>query len=202
VSIELCSASRTFRLKPYSGERIAETLGHNLYCLREMLEFNVPHGFLFFRITSDLVPFASHPVCTYAWPEAIAGTFRSIGVFFRKHDLRVSLHPDQFILINAKDPGIVMRSVTELRYQAEILDLLETDAMEKIQIYVGGLCGEREKSLARFVERYEALPGSIRWLSGAFLMPRQASTSTLCVIKNKEQRALRALAILEAFRSV
>ena len=137
-----------------------------------MLEFNVRHGFLFFRITSDLVPFASHPVCTYAWPEAIAGTFRSIGVFLRKHDLRVYLHPDQFILaINAKDPGIVMRSVAESRYQAEILDLLETDAMEKIQIYVGGLCGEREKSLAWFVERYEALPGSIRWLSGAFNAP-------------------------------
>ncbi len=157
-----CRASRTFRLQSYSDERMAATVANNLSCLREMLEFNVRHGLLFFRITSDLVPFASHPVCTYAWQEAFAGAFRSLGGFLREHGLRVSLHPDQFILINAKDPAIVARSVAELRYHAEILDLLETDATAKIQIHVGGLYGEKENSLARFVARYETLPETIR----------------------------------------
>lgn len=157
-----CRGSRTFRLKSYSDERMAETVANNLSCLREMLAFNVRRGLMFFRITSDLIPFASHPVCTYPWQEAFAETFRAIGVFLREHGLRVSLHPDQFILINAKDPGIVARSVAELSYHTEVLDLMETDGTAKIQIHVGGLYGDREKSLARFVERYDALSEAIR----------------------------------------
>jgi hypothetical protein len=42
------------------------------------------HGMLFFRITSDLVPFASHPVCTFPWQEEFAEVFEKIGNYLRQ----------------------------------------------------------------------------------------------------------------------
>jgi len=57
-----CKSDRTFRLKSYAEGRLMQTVQDNLDCLLKILEFNVQHNLLFFRITSDLVPFASHPI--------------------------------------------------------------------------------------------------------------------------------------------
>jgi UV DNA damage endonuclease len=62
-----CKSNRKFRLKSYSEQRLIDTVTSNLGCLTEILKFNVEHHILFFRITSDLVPFASHPICKFDW---------------------------------------------------------------------------------------------------------------------------------------
>lgn len=149
-----CRSSRTFRLRSYSDERLLSTLAGNLACLREMFRYNAAHGILFFRITSDLVPFASHPVCTADWQEAFREEFSGIGAYIRDHAMRISMHPDQFILLNAKDPDILERSIAELAYHAEVLDLFGLDTTAKIQLHVGGVYGDREAGIARFIDRY------------------------------------------------
>ncbi len=152
-----CRSSRTFRLRSYTDERLLSTLAGNLDCLGEILRYNAAHGILFFRITSDLVPFASHPVCTADWQEACRDKFSVIGAYIRDHAMRISMHPDQFILLNAKDPDILERSIAELAYHAEVLDLLGLDATAKIQLHVGGVYGDREAGIARFIDRYLSL---------------------------------------------
>lgn len=156
-----CSSGRTFRLASYSDERLEETVRENLRCLQEILRFNLGACILFFRITSDLIPFASHPVCTAAWQETFAGTLRDIGRFIGEHGMRISMHPDQFVLINAKDPGILERSIAELRYHAAVLDAMHLDRTAKIQIHVGGVYGDREASMERFCSEYSRLDESI-----------------------------------------
>jgi UV DNA damage endonuclease len=152
-----CRSSRTFRLRSYTDERLLATVDGNLRCLGEILRYNADHGLLFFRITSDLVPFASHPVCTADWQGAFRERFAELGAFIRDHRMRISMHPDQFILLNAKDPGILDRSVRELAYHAEVLDLLGLDTTAKIQLHVGGVYGDPSASIARFVDRYLGL---------------------------------------------
>jgi UV DNA damage endonuclease len=156
-----CSANRTFRLASYSRERLAETVAGNLACLARILSFNRENGILFFRITSDLVPFASHPVMDFPWQDRFMEEFRTIGRAIRDAGIRISMHPDQFVLINAQDAGIVDRSIAELRYHAEILDLMELDTTAKIQIHIGGVYGDREGSIRRFVDHAAELPGEV-----------------------------------------
>jgi UV DNA damage endonuclease len=72
------------------------------------------------------------------------------------------MHPDQFTLLNSPDLNIFKRSVAELEYHVEILDLLGLDDTAKIQIHVGGVYDSKSDSMSRFIERYELLPEEIR----------------------------------------
>jgi UV DNA damage endonuclease len=157
-----CHSDHTFRLKNYSEKRLVETVRMNLACLHGILRFNVEKKICFFRVTSDLVPFASHPVNEFGWQKFFEKQFLKIGDFIRTHDLRISMHPDQFTLINSIDTGIFKRSVAELNYHNEIIELMELDETAKIQIHVGGMYKNKEKSMLRFVTRYKKLSRNLR----------------------------------------
>lgn len=152
-----CKSSRTFRLKSYSEKRLMKTVENNLVCLGRILEFNLKHNILFFRITSDLVPFASHPICKFDWQGSFGKRFKAIGDFIKSYGVRISMHPDQFTLINSLDNRVFENSVRELAYHAQVLDLMELDTSAKIQIHVGGVYKDKEKSMTRFAERFERL---------------------------------------------
>lgn len=157
----ICQGNRTFRLRSYSRERLLEVVENNLLCLGDILQFNFLHGIFFFRISSDLVPFASHRVCRVPWQKIFRPAFKTLGDFIKKHNMRISMHPDQFTLINSIDRGIFERSVKELLYHGEILDLMGLGDDAKIQIHVGGVYSDKLNSLQRFIRRYRLLPGHL-----------------------------------------
>jgi UV DNA damage endonuclease len=156
-----CTASSTFRLKSYTESRVKETVKNNLECLQRILQFNLEHKLLFFRISSDLVPFASHPINRFKWQRYFQEDFEELGKFINKNRMRISMHPDQFTLINSIKDEIFERSKNELKYHAEILDLMKLDTSAKIQIHVGGAYGDKKKSIERFVSRFNDLDDSI-----------------------------------------
>jgi UV DNA damage endonuclease len=157
-----CSADKTFRLASYSEERLCATLEANLTCLLDILRFNQERGLLFFRVSSDTVPFASHPVCAVDWGARFAPQFAEIGAYIRETGMRVSAHPGQYTLINSPQQQVFESSAAELVYHAAMFDLMGLDETHKIQIHVGGVYGDKQGSLARFAERYPRLPEAAR----------------------------------------
>ena len=157
-----CNGAKTFRLKSYSHEKFIETATNNLECLLTMLKFNVKNDLLFFRITSRLIPFASHPVMDFDWKEYFKDNFKEISEFIHENNIRISMHPGQFVVINSKDPEVFERSLNELRYHSEVLDAFRLDSTAKMQVHVGGVYGDKEKSMERFIERYKSLDKNIK----------------------------------------
>ena len=134
----------------------------NLACLQKTLEYNVTHGLLFFRIASGIIPFASHPINTFDWQEHLQAQFEEIGEYITRNSFRISVHPDQFTLINSISEDIFTRSRNELQYHADLLDCLNLDYSAKIQIHVGGAYGDKAKSMDTFISRYTLLDESIK----------------------------------------
>jgi len=156
-----CSASSTFRLKSYSEARLKTSIQTNLNCLRRILQFNLQHKLFFFRISSDIVPFASHPINKFRWQKHFQDEFEGIGEFIIKNRMRISMHPDQFTLINSIKDDIFERSKKELQYHAEILDLMKLGTSAKIQIHIGGAYDDKKLSMERFITRFNRLPDSV-----------------------------------------
>ncbi len=157
-----CTANSNFKLASYSEERLIKTVKNNLECLAKILRYNVENDLLFFRISSDLVPFASHAVCKFDWMDHYKLQFKEIGEYIKKKDIRISMHPGQFVLINSIKEKVVQRSIKELDYHCKILDAMGLDITSKIQIHVGGVYGDKPKAIERFAERYESLSESIK----------------------------------------
>jgi UV DNA damage endonuclease len=134
----------------------------NLECLQFILEYNLNHGFYFFRIGSNLVPFASHPICNFDWGGHFQQQFKRIGRFIREHNMRITMHPDQFTLLNSPKRAVVQRSIAELLYHVRVFALMELEQSAKIQIHVGGVYGAKKEAKQRFINQYQQLPVSIK----------------------------------------
>ena len=152
----------TFRLASYSENKLVQTIRGNLTYLSQILEYNVKHDLLFFRISSDLIPFASHPICKLNWHELFKYEFEEVGTFIRKHNIRISMHPDQFVILNSPNNTIVKSSISELRYHCKVLDAMKLDKTAKVQIHVGGVYGNKIEALNRFVTIYNTLDNAIK----------------------------------------
>ncbi len=157
-----CKPNVKFRLASYTPARFKETVTGNLACLKSILEWNLKNGLMFFRISSDTVPFASHPVCKVDWLKHFNSELKDIGAFVLKHHMRISMHPDQFVVINSPDAGIVERSIAELKYHADFLDALGLQENAKIQIHVGGVYGNKTAAITAFIQTALKLPKEIR----------------------------------------
>jgi len=157
-----CTAGGTFRLASYSKEKLIAAVKNNLFCLSKILEYNVSNDLLFFRISSDLVPFASHPICRFNWASYFKQEFQKLGEYIKENEIRISMHPDQFVLINSLDKKIVEKSIKELEYQCKVLDVMNLNNTAKVQVHVGGVYGNKEKSIERFIKNYNSLPETIK----------------------------------------
>ncbi len=157
-----CTSSKTFRLKNYSEKRFVQTVKKNLKCLKKILRYNNEHEIMFYRISSKIIPFASHPVCKFGWTNYFKKELKNIGEYIKKKGMRVSMHPDPFIVLNSKHERVVRRSVSELIYHAELFNSLGLDEYNKIVIHVGGVYNNKEKSTKRFIKNYEELPEKVR----------------------------------------
>jgi UV DNA damage endonuclease len=156
------NAPSTFRLASYSEGKLVQTVKNNLIYLNKLLRYNVKNELLFFRISSDIIPFASHPICKFAWYKYFQSELLEIGDYIKKYNIRISMHPDQFIILNSPSEKIVQNSINELRYHCMLLDVMHLDETAKVQIHIGGVYGIKMEAIDRFIKTYNLVGHSIK----------------------------------------
>ncbi len=162
INTELPSPNRTCRLKNATEARIIELGRANLLALSEILRWNAAHGVTLFRISSDTIPFGSHPVNGGTWPDALAPELSAVAGQIRDDDVRVSMHPGQYTVLNAVRESVVDNAVADLDYHARLLDGLGVDRTHKIIIHIGGVYGDKASAIRRFVHTANRLDRAIR----------------------------------------
>jgi UV DNA damage endonuclease len=163
VLSENISTSRTCRLSNATPLRLRELIEQNLDSLDRVITFLERHRILLYRITSNLIPFASHPVNSIRWWEVYGPRLAALGGRLAKLRVRVSLHPGQFTVLNSPNPKVVTAALAELKYHARLLHALGAGSEAKIVLHVGGLYGgSEEAAMERFCAVASELPDEIR----------------------------------------
>ena len=149
-------------LKNATVEKIREVTSINLSALSNVIDYNIKNGIMLFRISSDIIPFASHKVNTIDWQSEYKESLVGIGKKIISSGMRVSMHPGQYTVLNSNNPIVVENSIRDLEYHAAFLDELGVDSKSKIIIHVGGIYGDKNNSQKVFLSNYAKLHKNIK----------------------------------------
>lgn len=149
-------------LKNADEQRLRDLISHNLDALERMIDYNLSSGIKLYRISSDIVPFASSPINTVPWQEEYRERLKAIGIKIKGSGMRVSMHPGQYTVLNSPDDTIACNAMRELSYHAQFLDGLEVGPSHKIILHIGGVYGDKSAAMDRFVSRYHELSEGVR----------------------------------------
>lgn len=156
------TALKSCTLKNATEDHLVALIRHNLDVLKRMLNYDVQHGIRMMRISSDIIPFGSSPVNQLKWWLIFKTELKEIGDFILNEDLRVSMHPGQYTVLNSPDEDVVKRAIIDLEYHARFLDALGVPASHKIILHIGGVYGDKIKAKERFKRVYKTLSNSIK----------------------------------------
>jgi UV DNA damage endonuclease len=152
--------SRSFMLKNFSEELFKECTLGNLEDLINILRWNIENDIYMFRISSDIIPFGSHSVNTVKWWVHFKKELSQIGSFIKEKEIRVSMHPGQYTVLNSPSEDVLQRSLADLEYHCRFLDALAVDYTNKIVLHIGGVYGDKASAIERFVENFQRLSPS------------------------------------------
>ncbi|MDY0277538.1 MAG: UV DNA damage repair endonuclease UvsE [Acholeplasma sp.] len=153
---------KTIRKEYLTDEKLKEIISYNLDSLENIIDYNIKNNIKMFRISSDLIPFGSSPINKLNWDIIFQDKFKSIAKKIKKGNIRVSMHPGQYTVLNSPDKEIVNRAIDDLNYHGKILELLETDFSSKLILHIGGVYGDKVIASNRFVENFSKLNDNIK----------------------------------------
>lgn len=154
---------KTTRKANATPERLTELIQHNLASMENMIAYNIKHGIKMYRISSDIIPFGSDLETNQLdWTSLFNETLKELGEKIKAHDIRVSMHPGQYTVLNSLDEDVVTRAVLDLEYHTQFLDALEVDDSHKIILHIGGVYGDKDAAKSRFIEVYKRLSDRVR----------------------------------------
>lgn len=153
-------------LKDHDGRRWqnAPHLSVSIGYLDRIFDYIEANHLRMYRISSDIAPYVTHPDLPrfHHQIEDCLDELAALGAKSRRLDIRLSMHPSQYIVLNSPNEQVAAASIRDFEYHAAFLDALGLDANAKIITHTGGVYGDRIAAADRFVRRYEALPDPVK----------------------------------------
>lgn len=168
VSIPI-TASKTITLTNYKklGKKRGEEKRHkifeeNLDSFLEILKYNQANSIHFYRMTSHLVPLLTYKDSYNNILIKYKKELENIGNYIQKNNMRVDMHPDQFLVLNSINSSVVDSTITSLNYYYELMQKL--DLKTNIILHIGSSQEGKIKAMKRFESNFNKLPKKVKSL--------------------------------------
>mgnify|MGYP003654524338 FL=1 len=154
---------RTFKAKgmDYAGSLALQ----NCRDLLTILKWNKANGFDFFRLSSDLIPWASeYNIEDLPQFNLIEQALFDCGLFVEENGMRITSHPGPFNKLTSPKEHVVVNTIKDLENHGKIFDLLclQRSPFAKLNIHVGAHYNDRRMALDNFCKNFERLSEGVR----------------------------------------
>jgi UV DNA damage endonuclease len=129
----------------------------NVEALKAAINYCADNGIGAFRVNSHFCPVCTHPEVGYSFESLPADIHKGLTEchqLAKDRNIRLSFHPDQFVVINSPREDVVDKSLQEIEWHIELAGAIGADV---INIHGGGAYGDKESALKRFVENSKRL---------------------------------------------
>ena len=117
----------------------------------------LPEHLRMLRITSDMLSFYTHEDYTDFWQsqntqDSLARWFAPLGETARQNNVRLSFHPDQFVVLASDRPDVVNKSIEEFEYHVDMARWMgygKTFQDMKINVHISGRQGPEGIQIGR-----------------------------------------------------
>lgn len=143
-------------------EKLLSVTDANLTNTLRALHYNIAHEIKVYRMSSSIVPLATHPEVKWDYKTPFRDKFKKIGDLVKEHNLRVSFHPNQFTLFTSPRQHVTDNAIGDLDYHVSMLELMGLDNRSITNIHIGGAYGDKEETLERFHKNFNTVPERIK----------------------------------------
>ena len=143
-------------------EKLKSVTAQNLHHTKRILYYNIAHQIELYRLSSSLVPLATHPEVKWDFITPFKREWKEIGDLIQKFKLRVSFHPNQFTLFTSAREEVTRNAVVDMQYHYDMLQAMNAEEQGLINIHIGGAYGDKKKTLTRFHQNLKQLPIQIK----------------------------------------
>jgi UV DNA damage endonuclease len=154
---------RTFQEKglPYASELALQ----NCKDLLKILEWNHQNDIRFFRISSNLFPWASeYQLSELPDFEDISEALYEAGLFASENGIRITSHPGPFNKLTSPKESVILNTIRDLEIHGEVFDLmfLARSPFAKINIHVGAAYDDKPMALGNFCKNFQRLSEAVQ----------------------------------------
>ena len=154
---------RTFKAKGL--EYASELALANCKDLIKILEWNEAHGIRFFRLSSDLFPWASdYNLCDLPDFDEICDVLQTTGDYIEDHGHRVTSHPGPFNKLTSPREQVVLNTIKDLETHGQVFDMLglSRTPYNKLNIHVGAHYNDKQMAVDNFCRNFERLSPAVQ----------------------------------------
>lgn len=142
-------------------ERLYDVILSNLKDLKEIIKYNIKNNIHFYRLSSAMIPLATHNEVSFDYITPYKELYEEIGTLINQSKMRVDFHPNQFCVLNSTSPKVIKNTVEILEYHEALLKYFNVDN-PLILLHVGSMAGGKKASMSRFINNFKKLPQSIQ----------------------------------------
>ena len=133
----------------------------NFENLEKIIKYNIKNNIHFYRMTSNLIPLATHQAVNFEYIRKYNKFYNKIGKLINDNNLRVDTHPDQYCVLNSTKSDIVNSSISILKFHKNMLKAFKIKNPKMI-LHVGSSVFGKKNSMKRFINNFNTLDDEIK----------------------------------------